>query len=452
MDVDKNFETILKEEIESHVANYWYFYNAEWKFIQNRYNHRTKIKEFKNNTIRYIKDYLVEKLGFTAVFFFINILFGNKETPGPYKEVEKALLLLYHIVSGENGTEMSRFIPYTSFYRLYKCFWIERYTELNKIAKYDLENLFSNIKIRILSARLNNPEYLENVTLFIDGVDSKIKYYKPFEQKKFLYSYKLHGKGIRTQMVCDINGMILYTSKSEKCAMNNDGSMFINMDLHKKISTADVICADGGYNLYIDKFIEKAINDGYDEFKTRNFQIPIRKEKNKTLTSKEIILNQKIGSFRSEMENQFQQLTSIFKRFTNNRSSLQLSDIKVYNLQFRIACLLKNIRFFMEKFNIEPDESHKLWYNDDFEFPSKTNKIQIIFNNEQKNDANYNEIINIQENILKIDIKELKNNKKNDDLSDSDSEHENNIVDEYIVRGGKRLKKLQPVVQVNVHE
>ena len=106
----------------------------------------------------------------------------------------------------------------------------------------------------------------------------------------------------------------------------------------------------------------------------------------------------------------------------------------------------------MEKFNIEPDESHKLWYNDDFEFPSKTNKIQIIFNNEQKNDANYNEIINIQENILKIDIKELKNNKKNDDLSDSDSEHENNIVDEYIVRGGKRLKKLQPVVQVNVHE
>lgn len=150
MDIDNSYTEILKTEINNLVLEKWDFLDNEWPKIYNKYNHRTEIKEFKNNSIRFIKNELLRLLGYIPVYYFLVVLFGNQEYPGPFKEVEKGLLILYHIVCGENGTEMEKFIPYATFYRIYKMFWITNYTKINKKVKADLCDLFSNIKIRIL--------------------------------------------------------------------------------------------------------------------------------------------------------------------------------------------------------------------------------------------------------------------------------------------------------------
>ena len=62
----------------------------------------------------------------TIVFFFLQILYTNREYPGPHREIDKGLILLYHILCGESGSKMSRHIKYnTTFYKLYKKFWMD---------------------------------------------------------------------------------------------------------------------------------------------------------------------------------------------------------------------------------------------------------------------------------------------------------------------------------------
>ncbi|KAI7847284.1 hypothetical protein BDC45DRAFT_420247, partial [Circinella umbellata] len=70
------------------------------------------------------------------------------------------------------------------------------------------------------------------------------------------WSYKLKTSGLRTQVVIDINEMVIIVSKSELCGESNDGSMFLNMKLYNKIYKHDCIAFDGGYTLFINQFIE----------------------------------------------------------------------------------------------------------------------------------------------------------------------------------------------------
>jgi hypothetical protein len=403
------FKSKLDTEIFKLIENKWNFLEKEWPFIHNRFNHRTEIKEIKNNNMKYIKDTLLNQLGYIPVFYFLTVLYGNKEYPGPYKEIDKGLLLIYHIISGVPGKDMHQFIPYSTFYELYKRFWIRNYTELNKIVRNDMKNLFTNTKIRILSAKANNPEGFKNVTLFLDGHDSKIKYYNPTESKKTLYSYKLQGKGVRTQVISDMNNMIVYVSDSEKCAIGNDGTMFLNMKLFKDfLQETDCIAFDGGYDLFIDKFINNAEDyNSANRFDKRNFVYPIRKEQNLPKTVVQLDYNKKFGSFRSGIENHFSVLASKFDRFNNNRTAVQTSDIKIYNLQFRVACLLKNIWEMCRKYNIDPQPHHMLWFNNDFEFPTKITKLNYIFKNEQLVNREYNEMLDIQDKFLDVNIEDM---------------------------------------------
>lgn len=58
-----------------------------------------------------------------------------------------------------------------------------------------------------------------------------IKYYNPDTERIKLHSYKFKKPGIRTQIVADMNKMIIFISDSEKCGESNDGSMFLRMNL-----------------------------------------------------------------------------------------------------------------------------------------------------------------------------------------------------------------------------
>ena len=96
----------------------------------------------------------------------------------------------------------------------------------------------------------------------------------------------------------DVNNMVIFISPSERCSMGNDGSMFLKMNLHKKMHIADCLAADGGYTLFIQKFKEISISEGYD-FTDKNISCPIRKENKVELTLKKESYNRKFGAFRS---------------------------------------------------------------------------------------------------------------------------------------------------------
>ena len=377
-DVNK-YKSLLQEEIDKLILNEWSFLNENWKEKCNDFKHRTEIKSIKE--IDEIKKELLNKLGFTAVFFFLTKLYTHKEYPAPYLEVEKGLYLIYHLVSGITSKNIKRNLPYSSFYTFYKNFWIENYNNLNKYVDICLQSMFSNIKIRIYSAKIKNPINFKNITLLLDGHDSTIDYSKPDVSQQKRWSYKLKTAGLRTQVLSDINNMVINVSKSELCGISSDGGMFLNMKLYNKIDKRDVIAVDGGYSLFIKQFEDLCKNKNI-LLNDDNFFYPIRKEPDIDMNVQEKHFNDVFGSFRSIIENQFSELHNKYKRFSNNNATLKTDDFKYVNLQLKVAFLLKNIKVFTESFNIITQEHHKLWMSRDFDFPTKYKLVDIVLNNE----------------------------------------------------------------------
>lgn len=50
-----------------------------------------------------------------------------------------------------------------------------------------------------------------------------------------------------------------------------------------------------------------------------------------------------------------------------------MNDLKFHNLQFKVACLLRNIQKFSETYNIPVLPHHKLWHSKDFDFSIEKN-------------------------------------------------------------------------------
>ncbi|KAG2209904.1 hypothetical protein INT45_009296 [Circinella minor] len=252
-------------------------------------------------------------------------LITDEEYPAPYFEIEKSLFLLYHLVSGVSGDGIEKYLPESTFHTFYKKFWMddENYKRINKIANDSLNNMFLNIRLRILSSRKYNPDLFKHVTLVLDGHDSRINY-------------------TDTDLDRSLNFAQIHSS---------DSSMFLNMKLYNKMNQNDILAIDGGYTLFITQFIELANEKGYD-FNNDNFVYPIHKNVNENLTITEEHFNKTFGSFRTKVENQFSEIGNKFYRFNNNKSIVKIDNVKFYNLQFRVACLLKNKTKFVELFNI----------------------------------------------------------------------------------------------------
>ncbi|KAG0999967.1 hypothetical protein G6F27_013786 [Rhizopus arrhizus] len=145
------------------------------------------------------KEKVLQSLGFIPVFFFLVVLFGVQDYSGPYNNVEKGILLLYHLVTGCSMEEMGQFIPKSSFHQLHKEFYEKRNSELSKKITKMLARMFSNMRIRLLSALQKNPGEFRHITMFLDGHDTRVSY--SGESSAAMYSYKLKKSGFRTQMV-----------------------------------------------------------------------------------------------------------------------------------------------------------------------------------------------------------------------------------------------------------
>ena len=170
-----------------------------------------------------------------------------------------------------------------------------------------------------------------------------------------------------------------------------------------------------------------------------NFVYPVRKEKDSTLSINELHYNKVFGSFRSIIENEFSVLGSKFERFNNNKPATQVSDIKYYNLQFKLICLLKNIWQLTKDYNIEELPHHKLWHCDNFEFPKIESKLNIAFNDEIKINKNLKDITELQNKLINMNLNDLENDDINYDEED--------IVMEEIPRKNKKHKHPSVIIE-----
>lgn len=321
-------ENIFRSELSKINYQYWQFLDYDYPIKISEYKHREEIKNVTN--IQKIKQILVERLGYTSVFFFLIVIFIRYDYKCPYVFLEKGLCILYHLVSGNSIRDMNDYIPFTSFYAIYKEFWENNRNDLNRFVTDLLENMFSTTALRIINAKKLNPLGFKNITLFLDGHDSRIDYKEKDIKKRNFYSYKFKNSGVRTQVIYDINEFAIYVSDSKPCRVYNDGQMFLDMKLENKLNENDCIAFDGGYYYYIEKFIEDCDRKGNDKINLNNFMFPIRKNKNVELNDNEILYNQTFGSFRSKIESCFGFLGGKFKRFNNNESSIKVTDMKVY--------------------------------------------------------------------------------------------------------------------------
>ncbi|KAF9896000.1 hypothetical protein BX616_008369, partial [Lobosporangium transversale] len=212
--------------------------------------------------------------------------------------------------------------------------------------------------------------------MHLDGHDSRVAYINA--DKASMYSYKLKKSGFRTQVCCDINGMVVFVSQPGKCRDFNDGTMLSRMAIEKKIHPLDCIALDGGYTQYIEGIIT-----GSGILKSSNFSCPIRKCKGIALTDSESRYNDMFGSFRSRIESYFGEMQTTFNKFSNtvvNRVSEKSSEKSTFSLQFKLCCLLLNIKRMVALRNITAEAHHSYWTQDSFEYPDGNNAtlVQVL--------------------------------------------------------------------------
>lgn len=368
--MDRNLDLLIENE-------YHNIYNRYWKFMRNDYiyhidlkYHRSKITNIPN--IDKIKQNIYNKIGSISTFIFLTDLCNHIKLPGPYVTMEKALILLEHLLNGKSINEMEMYIPSTSFYKLYQSLYINNYEFLENWINKKLENCFSSHKLRLLCAKKFNPSLLDNVTLIIDGHHNRITYQDINLNKKELFSYKLKRNGLNTQFIIDINKMCIYVSDSLPCRNNNDDKMLLDININKFYNEIDCICFDGLYENTVKEFIEKFNNIGFN-ISLKNFCYPIKKDKGIELTIDEKKFNEELGGFRSKIETYFAELGTIFKRF-NGQNKVRITDNKTYNIQLKLAIVLLNIKYFTDLFGIVENMHHSKWKDNNVDYYYVQNK------------------------------------------------------------------------------
>lgn len=346
----------LDAEVASLLRQHWTFLDDTWPVFQQTKRHRTVTKDIPN--VDQVKKRVLASLGPIPVFFFLVELFGVRDYSGPFRNVEKGILLLYHLLEGGPMTSLSMYIPSSSLYTVYKEFYIDTYEALD--AKLDdlLSHMFSNIRLRIHSARAKNPEYFKHITLLLDGHDTRATYARA--DKPSMYSYKLKGSGYRTQVCTDVNDMVVFVSDSCPCRDYNDGTMLSQIHLSEVMHQMDCMGLDGGYTLVINQVLDQ------QSFKSQNFCCPIRKKAGVELTEHEKEFNAAFGSFRSKVEAVFGELRATFQRFGNKKTIK--SEESTFNVQLKLAFVLLNIRRIAST-GVCPQQPHHLqWLEPGFDY------------------------------------------------------------------------------------
>ena len=181
----------LLQEFNKLMHDQWTFLFDQWPDIPKSKFHHTEIKVVRD--IDHVKTTILQRLGYIPVFFFLSVLFATQDYPGPYHNCEKGLLILYQLVKNCSVEQMSRFVPRSSFYDIYRSFYTKQSLNLDKRVSMFLASMFSNIQIRILTAQ-QNPSMFKHVTLLLDGHDTRVNLAGVDAAK--MYSYKFRKSGL----------------------------------------------------------------------------------------------------------------------------------------------------------------------------------------------------------------------------------------------------------------
>jgi hypothetical protein len=363
----KEHQQLLEDNLQQLLHDEWQFLDEEWPTQECPSNHRTSLKSIpRMNTV---KDKLMERLGPIPVFFFLTVIWSCDKYPGPYREVEKGLLVLYHLVTGLPMVGISPFIAKSSFHAIHKVIYKDKRDKNTKKITQMLTSMFSTFPIRLHSAKIRNPELFPQVTLHLDGHDTRLSCEE--KSNKEMYSYKLKNPGVRTQVCVDCNGMAILVSKSLPCKDNNDGNMLVAMKIQRYIHQLDCIAVDGGYTQFIKRVVEDT------DLSKKNFCYPIRKTRGKDLEKVEANYNKTFGSMRSQIEAEFGELGHIFEKHANHKPVV-VSKIETYNLQLRLCLLLLNIKKMVKMLSLEVCPIHSAWMRDGFDFPYANGAMEQI--------------------------------------------------------------------------
>jgi DDE superfamily endonuclease len=356
----------LSKQFNHLLEDYWGFLDEGWPSMTPAKNHRTVSKQI--GFIAHIKETLYKRLGAIPVYFFVTVIWPKHKYAGPYKEVEKGLVILFHLVKGLSMEAMEPHIPKSSFHAIHSMFYKAEYNAHNKYITNCLATMFSTINIRLLSAKQKNPPLFQHVTLHLDGHDTRATY--KGESSADMYSYKLKKSGLRTQVAMDCNGMALFVSKSSPCKNFADGTMLLAMKIDTKIHELDCIAVDGGYPQFLRRLVEES-----DSLTLQNFAHPYRKKKNQDLTEEESLYNSTFGSFRSQMESLFGDLGATFEKH-NNRTPVLVDKKQTYNLQLKLSLLLLNMKKMVAMLKIPEEPIHTAWCREGFEYPTTEKDVE----------------------------------------------------------------------------
>jgi hypothetical protein len=400
-------QDMLFDEFEILYDNYWENYlNKTYELKADKINNRTKLKPIIG--IDTIKKIIYNKVGVIPIFIFLTSFCNQIKIPGPYNYIEKCLLVIFQLIEGYNISEMKLYtdtISGSSYYNIYESIFIKEKDKLNEWIDNMMKNMFSNVNIRNLSSKINNPVGFEHITLYLDGHHNRITLEDIDIDKTELYSYKLQKNGLNTQFIIDCNNMAIFISDSKECKMNNDDKMFINnVYLNKFFSIDDCLCFDGLYENSLKEVIQKYNNAGL-RINIDNFCFPIRYYNKKVDKPDEIKYNNEISGFRSRIENYFADISKTFKRL-DPQNKVRVTKIDTYNLQLKFCCLLLNIKRFVEIYpykTIFENIYYSLWMEKGFDL-FNSNNPQLNLNN-----------INISEvTQYHLNLRNIKQNSQND--------------------------------------
>lgn len=444
-----NIDLFIEKEFKKIYGKHWTFMKNEYIYYEKLKYHRKKIESIKS--IDKIKNNIYNKLGSLPPYVFLTDLCSHIYLPGPYNTIDKALIIIEHLLKGYSFDEMEVYMPATSFYRLYQSLYIKNYDFLNDWIDKKMKYCFSSPTLRLLCAKKLNPELLDNITLILDGHHNRIVYQDIFLDKKELYSWKLKKNGLNTQFLIDINKMCIYISDSLPCKNNNDDNMLLNINLNNFYNETDCICFDGLYENTIKEYIDKYKNTGYN-ISLRNFCYPIRKDRNIKLTNDEEKFNHILGGLRSKIESYFAELGSIFTRFSG-QCKIRITDKKIYNIQLKLAIVLLNIKYFNDLFQIEDNNHYNKWRLENFDYSYSENRelnsdvsLKTVFKIDEIND-----IKNLQLNFLNnltIDNDDIAESFMNiDDNLDDTNLQSNSYEIQYIIKHKKLFDKYEYLVK-----
>ncbi|KAF9975920.1 hypothetical protein BGZ75_000381 [Mortierella antarctica] len=386
---------MITKEYAHIMDTHWSFLQEEWPAVEKAKFHRTEVKDIVD--IAHVKSIVLKRLGFIPTFFFLTQIFGKRDYGGPYRNVEKGLLLLYALITGESLSTMSRFLPKTSFYELHKEFYLREPDKLHHSLVSMLRDMCSSLKLRLLLAK-NNPEPFKHVTLNLDGHDTRVSYVGA--DKPSLYSYKLKKSGFRVQVCTDMNNIVLFVSKPAPCRDYNDGTMLVKMNIAARIHKLDCIALDGGYNGFVSQIVESS-----DLLSHENFSYPVRKTKGIAMTDQEVQYNKTFSGFRSSIEGYFGEMQATFAKFTHS-APIRFSDEAIFDLQYKLACLLMNIKKMAAVLDISTQSHHTFWMQDAFDYLD-TSEHQATYENLPNIKAKLNhgrDLRGLQEAFLSVSI------------------------------------------------